>query len=221
MYNNNNLIKKRITMKKIPLWATLLALSFSLSYSIEATNGKGFKTEEDARLGIVSLHNKVFGKENLITQNITQSEKDSWVLVTQNLKDFIERTSPDLSKVYTTAEKISLDFISFLQNAFKNYIKPALINPKDKEEGTSRLLATTIDATALDIDGLKKQLSRLKGFLSALKQLEERVKGFKSTQKAEVEAKLVLETFIIAVQLSVKKALKDLEKLRAFKEKQS
>lgn len=202
-------------MKKI-IWLSIFFSLLSVLPSLIYSQPKQIRTKDDALRTMTQT--RVFQKENLITQNLKQEEKDAWTQLLKSLKEYVQTYNKSLLEHYATIETSSSELINLLSTVYITYIVPALRLPSDAGKGIISINATHLNPLKLDARALESTLDPLRNLSSNLTRTQDALRRLTFKKASENDVKTVLETFMaFHLQPVINKVLMDFQKVEAFK----
>lgn len=180
---------------------------------------KEIRNKSDAENMMTSVHNQVFGKNNLVTSRILVEEANLWYSFLSLLEKYIEKKDKSLVggkwAPFTILRDISNNVINTLKINFNTYIAPALKNPDDKQKGLSNFEAARFDLGKLDMNAMKTNLNRLRLEIPVLQDLQKNKLTTTSKMSAGAkEARELLKRLAFTLEVTIDKVAKDLDKIK-------
>ena len=175
---------------------------------------KEIRNRNDADIMIWSSHNRIFGKNNLITSRMTTQDSDAWYTMLSALKNYVEKNDKDLLKYHQILVEVSNNLINTLKVIFNTQIAGALTNAADKAEGISNYDASRLNIQKLNLPSIKQQLDALKKDKEKLNKLLQDIKPGFFTSSTSKEIREVLTTLARLLEATIDKVNIDLGKIR-------
>lgn len=173
--------------------------------------------QEELQGTTVSLHNRIFGKDNILTSRITPKDGNDWLTLLENIKINLPANNQILSKAFDYSLLASIELFNRVRLAYNSAITPALSDKTVKETGIDKLDTNKINITAIDISFIEQALAPLK---TISKNFEPIISSLQTLEKSSPPAstlKLAARTLYIlgaTIQATIEKAFKDLGRIK-------
>lgn len=207
-------------MQKLIFLGSALLINSYVIFALRAdvpVSSYQFKSKDNALNFITSVHTKVFGKQNLITERITVNEGGDWFSLLKGIEDYTQRNDKDFLPYVKKIREASLNFINGLKIMYHRFISPALKDPKDRERGVGQLSEDKIDLKKIDLDGIKNSIAYFKGIKNKLTDIEKSLNRKILFSSGSRNAREVLLRLILVLKVTIDKVFIDYEKLKIFK----
>ena len=179
------------------------------------------KESEKIIMAITSAHTRVFSKENLITERISEEDSKVWENLLSEIYKYVNKNGRNLAKDLNKIRVASDQLIDTLRLTYGLYILPNITDSSKREEGLnikSTNASEKINKSAIKISSIMGKIEDLKEQENIMKRVQDKIIAYKVSSPDVVA---VLERLALTVEVTISKVFKDAEKLKQFVQNKS
>lgn len=169
-------------------------------------------------MSITSAHTRVFSKENLITERISENDSVVWENLLTEIYKYVKNSASNINLVrgFNKIRAASEDLLYTLRLTYGVYILPAITDISKRQEGLNikaPQAASKIDKSKINIDDILVKISSLKDQENSMKAVQNKLLTYKVSSPDVVD---VLERLAFTVEVTISKVFKDAQKVKDF-----